>query len=199
MMRFEGQTAIVTGGRGRHRTCHRAAPGAPRGRGSRIWDRRCRSGRWRRYAAALGEGVHTRRRWTWPMPQAVERAMAAATHAVFGRIDVHGVQRRHHGAERAGGRLPDRRVAARVRRQCAWPVLLQPRRRPADAAGGLRAHRQHRLGRGQGRQSERVGVQRVEGCGDRVDEITGQGTRENRDTRELRPRRRPCAPRSSIR
>ena len=54
----------------------------------------------------------------------------------------------------------------------------------------LRPDREHRLGCGQGRQSERVGVQRVEGRRDRADQVAGQGAREERHPRQLRDARR---------
>ncbi len=55
----------------------------------------------------------------------------------------------------------------------------------------LRPHRQHRLDRRQGRQSQRLCLLRVEGRRDRADQVAGQGTRRHRtsgSTASPRPR-----------
>ena len=57
---------------------------------------------------------------------------------------------------------------------------------PVMQKNGLRANRQHRVGRRQGGQSQRVGVQRVEGRGDRPHQVARQGTREDEHPRQLR-------------
>src|SRR3546814_17714109 len=58
-------------------------------------------------------------------------------------------------------------LAACLRHQRQRPLLLQPRGRAADARRRLWADRQHRLGRGQGRQSQRQRLFGVAGGGDR--------------------------------
>ena len=69
---------------------------------------------------------------------------------------------------------------------------------PTMLEAGLRAHRQYRVGRRQGRQSERVALQRVEGRADRADEIARQGTREARTFASTRDAGRRARPKSSI-
>jgi hypothetical protein len=54
------------------------------------------------------------------------------------------------------------------------PLLLQPLRRTADEGAWLRPRRQHRLGRRQGGQPERVGVQRRQGRGHRATKSLGK-------------------------
>jgi hypothetical protein len=63
---------------------------------------------------------------------------------------------------------------------------LQPGDRAGHAEARLRAHREHRVDRGQGRQSERVGLQRVEGRRDRAHQVDRQGAREVGRARQLR-------------
>ena len=60
---------------------------------------------------------------------------------------------------------------------------------PAMLKNDLRTHRQHRVGRRQGGQSERVGLQRVEGRRDRPHQVARQGAREDRHSRQLRDAR----------
>ena len=57
---------------------------------------------------------------------------------------------------------------------------------PHMIAQQLRPHREHRVGRRQGRQPERLGLQRVEGGGDCVHEIARQGTGRQEHRRQRR-------------
>ena len=57
---------------------------------------------------------------------------------------------------------------------------------PVMQQAGLRPHRQHRLGRGQGRQPQRQRLQREQGGADRPHQIARQGTRRHGDLRQLR-------------
>ena len=63
----------------------------------------------------------------------------------------------------------------------------------------LRPHRQHRLGRRQGRQPERERLQRVQSRRDRADEVARQGARADRHPRQLRHARRGARRRYSSR
>jgi NAD(P)-dependent dehydrogenase (short-subunit alcohol dehydrogenase family) len=70
---------------------------------------------------------------------------------------------------------------------------------PRHVEERLRPHRQHRVRRRQGRQSERVGLQHVESGGDRLHQIAGEGAREDGRARQLRDPGRRCARQSSTR
>ena len=111
-----------------------------------------------------------------------------------------GQQRRHRRAERARpGSIRSDEWAQVMRVNLDGQFYLLPRRRAADDRAELRPHRQHRLDRRQGGQSERVGLFGVEGRRDRADQIARQGARAattSRSTASRRPRR---GPRSSTR
>ena len=92
------------------------------------------------------------------------------------RQDRHpGQQCRHHRRQRAAVGAQARRLAPRHRGQPRRAIPRLPRGRAAYDGRGLRTHRQHRLDRRQGRQSERLALFGVESRPDRVDEIAGQG------------------------
>ena len=180
---FAGRTAVVTGGaagiglavaqqarrqrrtrravgprRGRARASGRSLAGEAHVEALDVAERRC--GRCaRRRATADGARGHRRAR----------------------------VLRGHHRTERRRlASIPVRAWKQRVRRQRARAVPVQPRRRAAHAEARLRPHRQHRVGRRQGRQPECVGVQRVEGRGDRTHQVARQGARQDQHPRQLR-------------
>ena len=78
------------------------------------------------------------------------------------------------------------RTGSRSRHQ---PHRRLPLQRAVVAAHGrrtIRAHRQHRVDRRQGRQPERLGLQRLEGGRDRAHQVARQGTCEDRRPRQLR-------------
>ena len=97
-----------------------------------------------------------------------------------------GQQRRHHRAQHQGLGLSGRRLAPGDGGEPHRRLHLLPRGGGPDAHAGLRAHRQHRLGRGQGRQPERQRLQRQQGRRDRADQVARQGTGRHRRARELR-------------
>ena len=110
-----------------------------------------------------------------------------------------GQQRRHRGQERHHLGLSDRGMGAGDAHQSRRPVPLLPRDGARHDRARLRPHRQHRLGRRQGRQPECVGLLGVESRRDRADQIARQGARRLRYRGELPSRRPPRKPRSSTR
>ena len=133
-----------------------------------------RLARRRRRARAPGHGAHgvggrvePRARWTRPRPPPSRPV---------GKIDILVGNAGHRRSEPPAVGVPGRRVAAGHRGQPVRPLLLQPRRRPAHDRARIRPHRQHRVGRRQGRQSERVGLQRLEGRRHRPHQVARQGT-----------------------
>ena len=84
-------------------------------------------------------------------------------------------------------------------RQSRQPVLLLPRHRAADDRAELRPHRQHRLDRRQGGQSERAGLFGVEGRRHRADQVARQGAGAATTSRSIASRRPRPRPRSSTR
>ena len=179
---FAGRTARHHRRRGRHRLRGRAA-----------------AGRERRARGAVG-----------PRRRALERREGSAGP---GRGIVRARRRRRRRGRSRAAREPPRRSARIDVLVCsagitgpnttAWDYPVDEWRRvfdvnlhglfycnravvPHDAGEELRAHRQHRVGGRQGRQSERVGVQRVEGRGDRAHQVARQGARDDGHPRQLR-------------
>ena len=97
-----------------------------------------------------------------------------------------GQQRRHRRAQRQDLGVRPGGLGRGDAGQSRQPVLLLPRHRAADDRAELRPHRQHRLDRRQGGQSERAGLFGVEGRRDRADQIARQGARELRHRGQLR-------------
>ena len=88
-----------------------------------------------------------------------------------------GQQCRHCRAEREDLGISARRLARCAVDQSRRSISLLPRHGAGDDRAELRPHRQHRLDRRQGRQSERAGLFGVEGRRHRADQIARQGTR----------------------
>ena len=95
-------------------------------------------------------------------PAEIERARDATREGVRPHR-YPGQQRRHRRTQREDLGVSDRSLGRGDADQSRQPVLLLPRDRAADDRAELRPHRQHRLDRRQGRQSERAGLFGVEG------------------------------------
>ena len=154
--------------------------GARRARdGRRERDRRGRrraAARRRRGGARLRPRERRRRARLGP----AERGGRAAAAARRARL-LRGRRRRlapHRGGVRRG-------VGARPRDQPERRVLREPRGDPEDEGGRLRADRQRRLDRRQGREPDGGRLLVVEGRGDRDHEGDRQGRRRQRDPRQL--------------
>ena len=179
--RFEGMTAVVTGG----------ASGIGLGVAKRI--------------AAEGGRVTI-----WDMDPARLKAAVAEVGAKSARADEVNVDRSERGRARDPRQPPARwatstcssaRPALRARTRMVidypideWkrvfdinvqrPLLLQSLCREAHEGARLRPHRQHRLDRRQGGQSDGLGLQRVKGRGHRPHQVARQGTRQGRRHRQ---------------
>ena len=99
-------------------------------------------------------------------------AATQATLARFGRLDILVNNAGITGGNGDLGTAPD--VWRRVIEVNLTALPLLPHRRSAHDQNGLRPHRQHRLGRRQGRQPERRALQRVEGRADRLTKSLGK-------------------------
>ena len=106
---------------------------------------------------------------------AAVEAAARLTIAPHGRIDVLVNNAGITGGNAPTWELDARRLAPRARRQPHRLVSDLPRDRAAHDRARLRPHRQRRVDRGQGRQPERVALQRVEGGTHRADQVARQG------------------------
>jgi NAD(P)-dependent dehydrogenase (short-subunit alcohol dehydrogenase family) len=159
---FAGRTAAITGGAMGIglAVAQRLVSGGAK---VALWDRDEKA--LAQAKAALGGSA-----LTWQLDVADASAVSRATQATadaFGGLDILVCSAGITGPNVPLADYPGRRLEARVRRERARGVPVQPRGGAADAEERLRPHRQHRIGRGQGRQSECLRVQRVQGGGDR--------------------------------
>ena len=193
---FRGTFRRAPGRRDRRRLGDRPRGGpAARGRGRARWRSgtatgggRGGGGRDRRLAVPLDVT-------DWP---AVEAA-AERTAAALGGIDVLVCSAGITGPTVPVAEFPVDGFRAGLRGQRLRALPLQQGGGAGDAGRRLRADRQHRLGRRQGGQSQRLGLLRVEGGGDRLHQVARQGTRAARASRQLRDAGRGADARSSTR
>ena len=155
---LQGRVAIVTGGAQGIGSRSRSACSS-RARRAVLWDVDEALSRTRAEPRQQGPDQHARVELT------DERSVGAAAKKTIARTAHRHPrqQRRHHRRQRRDLGARARRVASRDRGQPDRAVSDVPRRRAAHGGGGLRAHRQHRVDRRQGRQPERVALQRLEG------------------------------------
>ena len=174
--RFTGRTAVVTGG----------VSGIGEGIARRLAPEGARVSLWDRDAGALAksEAPH---KVTLDVtdPAAVQRA-AEATAAALGKIDIlvtsAGITGPNHPTWDYPVAAWDRVIDVNLKGvfYCNRAVV------PFMQTQRLRPHRQHRLDRRQGGQSECLGLFRIESRRDRVDQVARQGTRQHRNPRQLR-------------
>ena len=179
--RFQGRTAVVTGG----------ASGIGLAVAARLAQEGAKVSVWDLKEEALGSakteaGAADVQALDVSDAGQVARAMAASVAALGGKLDILVASAGITGPNVPVRDYPRRRLAAGDRCQRQRPVLLQPRGGAAHGAQRLRPHRQHRLRRREGRQPECVGLQRVEGRSDRADQVARQGAGKDRDPRQLR-------------
>ena len=171
--RFAGRRAVVTGGAsgiGRAVAERMAAEGAR----VAIWDRDAAGAE---AVAAAIDGIPVPLDITdWP---AVEAA-AARTAGAFGGIDVLVCSAGITGPTVPVAEFPVAGFRRGLRHQRLRPLPLQQGGGAGDAAGRLRADRQHRLDRRQGGEPQRLGLLRLQGGGDRLHQVARQGARRPR-------------------
>ena len=129
---------------------------------------------------------------------AVAAAAARAT-AEQGRIDILVNNAGITGGNATTWELDAGGLAARRRGEPDRAVPHLPRGGAADARARLWPHRQRGVGGRQGRQPERLALQRVEGGPDRADEVAGEGDWRRAACSSTRSRRRRRRPRCSRR
>jgi nucleoside-diphosphate-sugar epimerase len=179
---LEGRVAVVTGG--------------AQGIGYAIAERMLASGAsvslWDADAAKLAEAKGTLGNAGRVFAEELDltererRRGGRGAHDRRGRQDRHRrQQRRHHRRQRHDLGAHARRLAPRHRGEPGRALPRLPRDRAAPDREEVRADRQHRVGRRQGRQPERVALQRVQGGRDRAHQVARQGAR-----RQGHPRQR---------
>ncbi len=184
---FTGRVAVVTGGAsgfGRA-ICERLLKD---GASVALWDRERR----RRRKGGEGNGRQRRRALPSTSPTTPRsRSARDATISKFGKVDILVNSAGIAGPNATLWEYPLDDWATVQKRQPRRHVLLLQGAGPGHDRAELRPHRQHRLDRRQGRQSQRVRLRRVEGGGHRPHQVARQGARHLQHRRQRhRPGRR---------